>query len=150
MPTLTAPVTGAASSGTVLSLVASTTYSVTVSNNDAGGAGTASDPLLFTTDPATEPPSAPTITHSWWAGSSLALTWMPPSPGNSAIDVNEVTAVGVGEEKPTPYVTTVSGSATSAYLSVDHTTGWSVSVRAHNAAGWGPPSQAVFVPALDD
>jgi hypothetical protein len=146
-PTLTA--TGGSTSGTLSSLLASTTYSVTVVNRDAGGASPASAPLLFTTAPATVAPSAPTITYHWWANSALlAVSWIPGDPGNSAVDQYEVLIASVDGDTNQVITTTVAPPATSAYISADSVSSWSITVRAHNAAGWSPWSAAAFLSGI--
>jgi hypothetical protein len=129
-PVLTATVEGTATSGVINGVVGSTTYSVTVANNDAGGAGAASQPFVITTNKATIVPGVPTITYSYgWAD----LRWNDPSAGNSAIDKYEVYAYGESNK----IISFVSGSTLSDYLypnAADKLTVW---LRAHNAAGWG-------------
>lgn len=134
-PVLTAVVPGATTSGAVPGVVASTAYSVTVANNDAGGPGATSQPASFTTGPATIVPGAPTIAYYW---GYAALRWVPTSSGNSVIDEYEVLATG-GQT----LTTYVSGSTLSAYLAPAPSDLLTVKVRAHNAAGWGPWSKPV-------
>jgi len=40
------------------------------------------------------------------------------------------------------FTQTVSGTTLTAYFGVDYIPNWSVTVQAHNAAGWGPVSVA--------
>jgi Fibronectin type III domain len=136
-PVLTARIAGTAASGAVSGLLASTTYSVTVTNSDAGGTGPASAPVLVTSQPATVPPSAPTITYYWGYAN---IRWTAPSPGNSVIDQYEVMATGGGQTL-TSYV---SGSTLADYLTPQPADLLTVTVRAHNAAGWGPWSTPVY------
>ena len=75
-PVLTGSVSGAATRGVVQGLLASTTYSITVTNNDGGGAGASSRPLLFKTHRATIPPAAPAITYAWGYAD---VRWSAPS-----------------------------------------------------------------------
>jgi hypothetical protein len=42
----------------------------------------------------------------------------------------------------------VSGTTLIAYFNVDSNPSWSVTVQAHNAAGWGPSSAAVALGGL--
>jgi hypothetical protein len=136
-PVLTAVVPGTATTATVPGVVGSTAYSITVANNDGGGAGATSQPFLFTSGKATIVPRTPTITYEWgYAG----IRWNPPSPGNSAIDRYEVTATGEGNN----IISYVSGSATSDYLYPAPADSLAVKIRAHNAAGWGRWSTTVY------
>jgi hypothetical protein len=150
-PVLTATVLGSATSGTVSQLQPTTTYSVTVFNRTAGGTGPAGAPILFTTAASTIPPSAPSIQHIWWANVNLlAVSWQPGSTGDSPTDQYEVVATAVDSDtNPPPADVSVAGSATSAYIALDFAVNWSVIVRAHSAAGWGPWSPAVILPAGD-
>jgi hypothetical protein len=135
-PVLTGYVFGTSARGAVSGVLASTTYSVTVANNDGGGPGATSKPFLIKTHRATIVPGAPTITYAW---GYVSLRWNAPSAGNSAIDEYEVLAAG-GGNTITSYV---SGSTLSDYLSPQPADSLSVKVRAHNAAGWGHWSAAV-------
>jgi hypothetical protein len=129
-------VAGVARKGIVPGVVASTTYSITVANNDGGGAGAISRPVLFKTRRATRRPGAPIITYYW---GYVALRWDAPSAGNSVIDRYEVLATGAGQ-KLTSFV---SGSTLSDYLYPQLSDSLTVKVRAHNLAGWGPWSKPV-------
>jgi hypothetical protein len=135
-PVLTAFTAGTAKRGLVSGLVASTTYSVTVANNDGGGPGATSKAILIKTHRATIRPGAPTITYAWGYAD---IRWSAPSAGNSAIDEYEVSAAG-GGQTITSYV---SGSTLSDYLSPQSADSLTVKVRAHNAAGWGSWSAPV-------
>lgn len=129
-PVLTTVVPGAATTGVINGVVGSTTYSVTVANNDAGGPGATSQPFMITTNKATIVPGVPKITYYYgWAD----LRWNAPSAGNSAIDKYEVYAYGESN-KITSFV---SGSSLSDYLYPNAADKLTVILRAHNAAGWG-------------
>ena len=136
-PVLTAVVPGTAKHGVVPGVLASTTYSVTVANDDGGGPGAVSQPFAITTVPATIHPDAPTITYYWGYAD---IRWNAPKAGDSAIDEYEVLATGGGQTL-TSYV---SGSTLSDYLSPAPADILNVRVRAHNAAGWGSWSAAVY------
>ena len=133
---LTSYVAGTAVRGSVPGLVASTTYSITVANNDGGGAGAPSKPFLIKTQRAKIVPGAPTITYAWGYAN---VRWDAPSAGNSVIDEYEVLAAGGGHT----LASYVPGSMLSDYLSPQPADSLSVKVRAHNAAGWGKWSAAV-------
>lgn len=158
-PVLTATVSGPVTTGAVPEVQPSTTYSVTVSNRDAGGAGPASAPILVTTQASTTPPLAPSIQRLWWANTNLlAVSWQPGTTGDSPIDQFEVMATASDSDATSqsmavsgslhPMVVYVNGSATSAYIRLDDTLSWSVTVRAHNTAGWGLWSTARILGGL--
>lgn len=141
-PTLTS--SGGPSNGTVPNLQPATTYSVTVETIDAGGSSAPSAPIQLTTSAPTTPPGAPTITYKWWAQPSLlAVSWSAGTSGNSATDTYEVdtTAPDTGQTIDTM----VAAPTTSAYVGADDTLDWTITIRAHNAAGWGPWSAAVML-----
>jgi len=145
---LTATAPGPATSVQVNGVAPSTTYSVTVASTDASGTGPASAAVTFTTHAATTAPTAPTgLTAAWNAGSTgIVAAWVAPDAGDSPIDDYQV---AVAQSDPTGPPTNVdAGTATSATLTgFDSTLDWSVHVRAHNAAGWGPWSTSVVVSA---
>jgi hypothetical protein len=142
---LTATVTGSATSGIITTLQPATIYRATVANTTIGGTGPASAPITLTTSAATIPPSAPTgVTASWsnpdpsGATDTLVASWQPAVPGNSPVDQYLVTIVG--SDGGGTNTTTVSGTTYTTYFGVDYIPNWSVTVQAHNAAGWGPVS----------
>ena len=135
-PVLTAVVSGTARRGSVPGVAGSTTYSITVANNDGGGAGATSQLYQFTSGPATIAPGRTVISYS--TGYAY-IRWNAPSPGNSAIDEYEVTATG-GGNNITDYLP---GTALSAQLYPAPADQLTVMVRAHNLAGWGAWSAPV-------
>lgn len=148
--TLTTAVTGSATNGAIASLQPQTTYQITVVNNALRGSSPASAPITLTTQPATVAPSAPTnVVASWQvadpAGTTdtLIASWTAAVPGNSPIDQYQVTITGSGT-----ITQTVTGSTLTAYFSVDFTPNWQVTVKAHNAVGWGPASAPVTLGGL--
>ena len=148
--TLTTAVTGSATNGAIASLQPQTTYQITVVNNALRGSSPASAPITLTTQPATVAPSAPTnVVASWQvadpAGTTdtLIASWTAAVPGNSPIDQYQVTITGSGT-----ITQTVTGSTLTAYFSVDFTPNWQVTVKAHNAVGWGPASVPVTLGGL--
>jgi hypothetical protein len=149
-PVLTATVSGAAATGSVSGVLPSTQYSVTVVNATSGGVGPASQPVLFTTGVSSNPPASPTGLRVFWtyngtASELLTAVWTPGAPGDSPIDQYEVMATSHDSDTPQTVTGTVSAPTTSIYLSVDDLQDWSVQVRAHNAAGWGPWSSAAML-----
>jgi len=146
-PVLTATVTGPATTGVIPTLQPQTTYQVTVVSTTIGGSSPASTPINVTTSPATIPPSAPTgVTANWPAGDpsgstdTLTATWQAAAPGNSPID--EYLVKITGSDGGGTFSQTVSGTTLTAYFTVDYVPNWSVTVQAHNAAGWGAVSAA--------
>jgi len=144
---LTTTVTGPATNGIIPTLQPATSYQITVVSTTIGGSGPASAPISVTTSPATILPSVPTGVSAQWASpnadpgpNTLVATWQAPDPGNSPIDQYQVT---ITSDTASTLTNSVSGTTLTAYFNVDSNPSWSVTVQAHNAAGWGPPS-AVF------
>jgi hypothetical protein len=142
---LTASVAGAGRSGAVPGVVASTTYSVTVANDDAAGIGPASQPFTITAGPATIVPGKPTINY---AVGYADIAFAPPPAGNSAIDEYDVLATGGGQNLDTVYPATSMvlnpNGNYYVYMAPQPADMLTVTVRAHNAAGWGPWSAPVY------
>jgi len=140
---LTATVTGSATDGLVGPLQPSTTYQITVVNTTIGGAGPASNPVTIMTGAASIAPSAPTgVTAHWGAQgvstATLIASWDAAVPGNSPVDQYQITIQG--SDGGGTFTQTVSGTTLTANFTVDWTPDWKVTVWAHNAAGWSPPS----------
>ena len=73
---------------------------------------------------------------------SLVATWVAPaSSGDSPIDAYQITITG--SDGGGTFTQTVAGSTLSTSFAVSDVPDWSVQVRAHNAAGWGPWSTRV-------
>lgn len=147
-----APVVSATASGTGTSvllgpLVPQTTYAITVAATDAAGTGRASTAVTITTPASAIVPSAPTGVAAQWTapglpGDTLVANWLAPtSAGDSPIDAYEVTITD--SDAGTTVTQSVGGSSLSASFAVSDVPNWTVQVRAHNAAGWGPWSAAV-------
>lgn len=139
-PVVTSTVAGSATTGLVGPLQAATTYQITVASNDAGGSSPPSAPVTVTTHAASIPPSAPTgVTAHWTAPGyptdSLVATWVAPDPGDAPIDKYRIKIVG--SDLGGTFTQTVSASTLTATFAVSDIPDWSVSVKAHNAAGWG-------------
>lgn len=144
-PILTATVSGANTTGIIPALQPQTTYQVTVANTTIGGTGPASAPVSVTTSAATIPPSAPTNVAASWSSpdptgttDTIIATWTAADPGNSPVDQYLVTITG--SDGAGTFTQTVSGTTLTAYFGVDYIPNWSVTVKAHNAAGWSPSS----------
>jgi hypothetical protein len=150
---LTSTVAGSATYGSLSALQPQTTYAITVVNTTISGSGPASTPIFVTTSPATVPPAAPTAVHASWANpdpvgatDTLIATWQAADPGNSPIDVYLVTITN--SDTAGTLTQTVSGTTLSANFTVDWNPNWSVTVKAHNAFGWGPLSSAFVLGGL--
>jgi hypothetical protein len=149
----TVVVPGGGTSGVIDNVQPATTYNVSVYSASYSGAGPAST-LSFTTQAATVPPGAPPSVAAAWTSidspASLQVSWGATDPGNSPLDSYEVHAVDVNSSTTTPLDAVISAPAGSyTFYEPNNGVSWQVTVRAHNAAGWGPWSAAVVVPALD-
>ena len=80
------------------------------------------------------------------ATDTLIATWQAAAPGNSPIDQYEITITG--SDGSGTFTQTVGGTTLTAYFNIDFTPNWSVTVRAHNAVGWGPASASVTLGGL--
>jgi hypothetical protein len=94
-----------------------------------------------TTKPASAPPSAPTAVAAQWTapgspGDMLVVTWSAPSPGDSPIDKYRVRIVG--SDLAGTFVQAVGPSTLTAASAVSDVPAWTITVKAHNAAGWAP------------
>lgn len=151
---LTMTVTGTATSGVIETVQPDTTYQITVVDTTVGGASPASTPLSVTTSPATILPSAPTNVVAAWqipdpsgTNDSITVTWQAGNSGNSPIDEYQI--VINGSDGGGTFTNTVSGTTLVTYFnSVDDIPNYSVTVQAHNAAGWGPKSVTVNLGGL--
>ena len=145
--TLTATVTGAATAAQVVGVQPATTYDVTVHSSDVAGVGAESDPASITTEVATVAPGAPATVQATLAGDptlQLAVSWTASVPGDSPVDDYQVAAAGSDGENLTLDAGTATATSTTVSASADS---WTVTVRAHNAAGWGPWSAPITVSA---
>ena len=154
---LTTTVTGPGTNGVILSLQPATEYQITAVSTTIGGSGPASIPTNVTTEVASIVPSAPTNVMASWTytdgpitNDTLIATWSAPAPGDSPIDQYQITITSNGDTSatPSPSTQTVSGATLTAYFTADSNPGWSVTVQAHNAAGWGPSSTPVRLGGL--
>jgi hypothetical protein len=140
-------------SGLLANVAPSTTYSVTVTSTSYTGTSPAAT-LSFTTEAPTIAPGAPqSVLASWTSTDSpanLSVSWGTTSPGNSPMDRFEIQALPVNSAATSPLDAVISAPAAAYYFgNADNSVSWQVTVRAHNAAGWGPWSTAVVVPPLD-
>ena len=150
-PTLTATAQGTVTNVLIGPLQPETSYQITVTNTDSGGTGPASDPLTVATPTSTVPPSVPSgLTLRWNTANQFIAYWTAAVPGDSPVDAYEVKASAYDADPPVPgpFTQSVDGGARNAVFMVDQTFDWSVRVRAHNAAGWGPWSAAVVLGGL--
>ena len=151
-PVLTATVSGTGTNGVIPTLQPQTTYQITVVNTTISGFSPASAPVSLTTSPATIPPSAPTNVVASWLNpdpsgpDTLNVNWQAAVPGNSPVDQYLVTITG--SDGAGTFTQTVSGTTLTTYFTEDPTPNWTVTVQAHNAAGWGPVSSPFFLGGL--
>ena len=150
---LTTTVTGAATSGVITTLEPSTIYRITVVNTTIGGSSPPSAPVSVATSPATVAPEAPAGDTASWSNpdpsgttDTLIASWQAADPGNSPVDEYQVTITG--SDGGGTFTQTVSGTILTTYFTEDYIPNWSVTVQAHNAAGWGPVSAAYHLGGL--
>lgn len=112
-------------------------------NTTIGGTSPTSSPVIFATSAATVAPKTPTgLTAQWQVADpsgttdTIIATWNAALPGNSPVDEYEI--VVNGSDGAGTSAQTVSGTTLTAYFNVDFIPNWTVTVRAHNAAGWSP------------
>ncbi|PWU08281.1 MAG: hypothetical protein C5B50_29825 [Verrucomicrobia bacterium] len=150
---LTNTIAGPVSTASIEPLQPQTTYQLTVVSRTIGGASPASPPISVTTSPATILPSAPTGVTNRWSNpdptgttDTLIANWNAAVPGNSPVDQYLVKIVG--SDGSGTFTQTVSGTTLTAYFNVDYIPNWTVTVQAHNAAGWGPVSSPATLGGL--
>ena len=142
-PVLTATTTGSGTTGLIGPLQPSTSYQISVVNNYAGGSSTPSIDYPATTAAATIRPLAPANVVAHWSapsqpGDQLVVSWDASDPGNSPVDSYLV--VVSGSDRGGLSWQNVPGTTLTASFSVSDTPDWTISVWAHNAAGWSPAS----------
>jgi hypothetical protein len=135
-------VIGSATSGIITTLQPQTTYQITVVSTTVSGPGPASFPISVTTSPPTQPPGAPTGVSAHWTNQNpsgptdtFIVTWNAADPGDSPIDQYSIQAVDL--DHGTVFTQTVSGTTLTASFTEDWIPDWAITVRAHNAFGWG-------------
>jgi hypothetical protein len=77
---------------------------------------------------------------------TLVASWQAADPGNSPIDQYLITING--SDGGGTFTQTVSGTTLTAYFDIDYIPNWTVTVQAHNAAGWGAVSSPVTLGGL--
>ena len=147
-----------AGNASIAGLQPSTPYSVTAVSINACGASAPSAPVAFTSQAATTPPGAPSITNYWWAGNLAVASWAAAPDGNSPTDNYELSAAPAGGGRRRALQGGQAGGVAFSNSSTvrelwwqvpDPTaSSWSLAVRAHNAAGWGPWSQPATLAGL--
>ena len=147
-PTLIATVSGAATRGLIGPLQPSTSYQITVVNTDAGGSSLPSSAYPAASRAASTPPSAPTSVAAHWTapgmpGDMLVATWAAAAPGDSPIDQYRITIAG--SDGGGIARQSVSGATLTASFAVSDIPDWTITVRAHNAAGWGRSSPPIVL-----
>jgi hypothetical protein len=134
-PPVTATVTG--TDALVGPLAPQTTYEITVVSTDAAGSSPPSDPIAVTTPASAVVPAAPAgVSARWIAPDTMSVTWRAAAGGDSPVDAYQVTVSG--SDHGGTFTQTVDGSTLYASFSVSDIPDWSIKVRAHDAAGWGP------------
>lgn len=151
VPIVRTTVSGPAASGLLGPLQPATTYQVTVVSTTAGGSSLPSAAITVTTQAATVAPSAPTGVTAVWLGNpdtstSFQVSWYAAVPGDSPVDQYEITIVG--SDGGGTFTQTVPGSVLTADFTADPSPNWTITVRAHNAAGWGPSSASFTLGGL--
>jgi hypothetical protein len=145
---VSATASGGATTAVIGPLQPLTTYDITVTSNSAGGPSPASAPVEITTAGSSTPPGAPSgVSARWTAPGSpsdtLVASWQPGASGDSPTDSYEVTITD--SDSGSTFTQTVDGSTLTASFSVSDIPDWSIQVRAHDAAGWGPWSATAFL-----
>ena len=136
---LISTVVGTAGSATIVGVQPSTQYSVSVVSTNAAGNGLPSPAILFKTEVATVRPSAPPALRLLWssAGTTLEATWQSSLPGDAPIDSYQL-RLARHDPNGLPAYRLIGLATTFSQTGIKNIYDWSVQVRAHNAAGWGP------------
>ncbi len=140
---LTTIVAQSGTSGVISPLQPGTTYQITVANNTISGSSPPSAQVTLTTSPATIVPGVLTNITAAWSNpdggdlttDTIIVNWQPGDPGNSPIDEYQITITG--SDGAGTLTQTVFSPTLTAYFNVSPTPSWSITVQAHNAAGWG-------------
>src|SRR5579859_1293699 len=150
---LTTTVTGPVTNGVIPTLQPATSYQITVVSTTIGGSSPASTPISLTTEAASVVPSAPTNVVASWSNpdptgtnDTLVVTWSAAVPGDSPVDQYQITITG--SDGAGTFTQTVDGTTLTTYFTVDFIPNWTVTVQAHNAAGWSRSSTPVTLGGL--
>lgn len=139
-PVFKATAGGTTSSALLGPLEPNTIYQITVASADAAGSSAASAPASITTGASTVPPGAPTGVSAYRTAPAsrrtLVARWKASAPGDSSTDKYQVSVTG--SDGGGTYTQTVSGSTLTVTFAVNDIPDWTIEVRAHDAAGWGP------------
>jgi hypothetical protein len=138
-PILTNTVSGTNATGLIGPLQPQTTYAITVVNTTIGGSSPPSTPIDVKTVPASVVPQAPTSVTAVWGGANdttgtIFVNWHASIGGDSPVDQYQITING--SDGGGTFTQTVPGTVLTASFTVSDIPDWSVTVRAHNAAGW--------------
>jgi hypothetical protein len=144
-------VSGSAATALVGPLQPKTTYQISVQSTTIGGTSPFSKPVTLMTVAPSIPPSVPANVMAHWAGqgvttATLVATWNASVPGDSPVDQYEITITG--SDGGGTFTQSVSGAVLTASFVVDWIPNWSVTVRAHNAFGWGQGSAPITLGGL--
>lgn len=146
---LTTAVPGSATNGTILSVQPSTTYQITVINATVTGSSAPSAPVTLISSAPTTVPGAPTNVTAVWSNpdggdltvDTIVVNWQPGSSGNSPIDEYQIS---ITPDDGSGTLTQIILSPTlTTFFNVSPNPSWTITVQAHNTAGWGPWSSAV-------
>ena len=138
---VTATVSGSATRALFGPLEPRTTYRITVASADAAGSSPASSAVSVTTGASRTPPGPPAGVRAYWTapgypGDRLVASWKAAPPGDSPTDEYRITITG--SDGAGTYSRTAWGSTLTATFAVNDIPDWTIKVRAHDAAGWGP------------
>jgi Fibronectin type III domain len=153
-PTVTGVLGGPATAATVGPVQPQTTYLITVVNTDAAGSSPASSQISFTTPISTVAPAAPAEVRAHWLTGSAEVTgvllasWKEGAPGDSPIDRYQAMVTPSEPEEAGPQTNTEPAPASNTEFTLMDEMGWTVRVRAHNAAAWGTWSAPLLVPGI--
>jgi hypothetical protein len=120
------------------------TYFVRVRAQNSFGLGSPSNEVVLTVRTTAEPPDAPRSVTAAIAGSTVTLTWLPPSGGGVATEYVLEAGATVGGTDVVPGVATGSTLTTFQATSVQPGT-YYVRLRARNLYGVSGPSNTVTV-----
>jgi Fibronectin type III domain len=98
---------------------------------------------LTTTPPGqADPPGAPTGVEADPGDASALVSWTEPADdGGAPIDGYQVTCVATGDDGDVHVATTGGGASSTTVSGLTNDVEYTCSVRAHNEAGYGPPSE---------
>jgi hypothetical protein len=125
-----------------------TTYLITVANSDVSGSSAPSAVVEYTTPASSQPPAAPSQVRTWWLFpsepiGSFLVGWSEAARGDSPVDSYQITATPLEAEVASPLSNIEPATSRETEFTGNSETPWTILVRAHDAAGWGPWSAPV-------